>query len=270
MVQTASQLHGGDLAVMAATPADESAAAALATRLQLSLHATGVDVRKLDRPELLLIVSDKPLAIQQSGRGAPGPVSVDFGAGGMRHRRRAGHNELLGKAIGVNRSPALVIDATAGLGRDAFVLADLGCPIILCEREPVVAELLSAGLKSASSSEDSWLQTVAARMSLYHTDARLLPAEILDRADVIYLDPMFPGRDKSAAVKKEMALFQRLVADPTNGQDAEDLLHWALAQDVARVVVKRPLRAEPLGGAGPSHSLSGKAVRFDVYSRRRL
>lgn len=84
------------------------------------------------------------------------------------------------------------------------------------------------------------------------------------------IDPMFPPRDKSAAVKKEMALLQWLLESETGQSDAAQLLAWALEQDVARVVVKRPARAQPLAGAAPSHCLQGKAVRFDVYVRRSL
>lgn len=253
---------------MAATRADRDQASALASVLDLPCIEAETDLRQLAEPSLVLIVSAGALALQQVGRNAPGPVKVDFGAGAMRHRRRGGHNELLGKAVGVNRRPGLVIDATAGLGRDAFVLADLGCHVALCERDPVVFEMLRAGLEAARVSGDEWLVSVVKRMSLHGEDARRLAADVLARADVIYLDPMFSQRSKSAAVKKEMALFQQLL-EPFE-DDAGELLSWALAQDVARVVVKRPSRAEPLAGIPPSHQLSGKAVRFDVYSLRRL
>ena len=86
--------------------------------------------------------------------------------------------------------------------------------------------------------------------------------------DVIYLDPMFPGRDKSAAVKKEMALFQRLLEGTVD--DAAELLTWALEQPVSRVVIKRPLRAAELGGRAASHCIRGKAVRYDVHVLKKL
>ena len=198
---------------------------------------------------------------------APGPLRVDFGAGGMRHRRRGGNNELVGRAVGVTgqRTPGL-LDATAGLGRDAFVLADLGCRVRLCERNAVVLELLRAGLESAA---DDWLVQAVGRMSLHAGDARTLDAQALCDVEVILLDPMFPQRSKSAAVKKEMALLQRLLGEQ-GSEDAEALLAWALEQDVARVVVKRPARSPVLGGLRPSHCIRGKAVRYDVHVRRAL
>ncbi len=162
----------------------------------------------------MLLVDESHLALQLCGRKVPGAVSVDFGAAGMRYRRLAGHNELLGRAVGVGKKQTLsVIDATAGLGRDSFVLADLGAKVRLCERHPVVAALLAAGLASGGATADAWLNTVLARMSLVAGDVRELPQQELVATDVIYLDPMFPQRDKAAAVKKEMALFQFLLQD---------------------------------------------------------
>ncbi|PLW70012.1 class I SAM-dependent methyltransferase [Pseudohalioglobus lutimaris] len=210
------------------------------------------------------MVDENRLALQLCGRKMPGAVSVDFGTAGMRHRRGAGHNELLGRAVGVGKKPGLaVIDATAGLGRDGFVLADLGVNVRLCERHPVVAALLSAGLAAGTAVADDWLNAVLARMQLTEGDVRELPHDEVAAADVIYLDPMFPPRDKTAAVKKEMALFQFLLQGVP--ADADELLRWALQKPVARVVVKRPAKAEPLAGLQPSHAIRGKAVRYDVY-----
>ena len=253
------------IGVAAVSREDERTAAEFAQFLGLPLLAAGTEPRRCADYSALLTVRGSALALQPTGPGAPGPVAVDFGAGAMRHRRRSGHNELLGKAVGVGKRPGLhVIDATAGLGRDSFVLADLGCQVIMCERNPIVACLLASGLERALHGGDPWLERVCGRMQLHRDAAQSLHVN----ADVIYLDPMFPARDKRAAVKKEMALFQLLLAgDP---QDGEELLSWALAEDVARVVVKRPPRAAALGGIEPSHTIRGKAVRYDVHVRRSL
>jgi 16S rRNA (guanine1516-N2)-methyltransferase len=252
-----------DIAVLALSAADEQAAAELAVTLGLPQLETGADPRRCEHSIALLTVMNGVLALQMTGRGAPGPVAVDFGTAAMRHRRRSGHNELLGKAVGVGKQADLrVIDATAGLGRDAFVLADLGCNVTLCERNPLIACLLESGLRRAYGGEDPWLQEVSRRMQLHCGAAQELDVT----ADVIYLDPMFPQRDKSAAVKKEMAVFQLLLEG--EAEDGDELLAWALLQDVARVVVKRPPRAALLGAKAASHVIQGKAVRYDVHVRR--
>jgi 16S rRNA (guanine1516-N2)-methyltransferase len=258
------------LAILAATAQDTVAAAQLARQLGLPLLPVAVDCRHCDSYAAALVVRGSSLCLQQTGRG-PGPVSVDFGGAAMRHRRRSGHNELLGKAVGIGKKPGLrVLDATAGLGRDSFVLADLGCQVLMCEREPVIATMLAWAKAAAADSGDAWLAGVMARLTLHEGDAREPGAGTGQPIDVIYLDPMFPQRDKSAAVKKEMALFQLLLETGDAADDADRLLLWALQRDVARVVVKRPPRAPCLAERQPSHSVAGKAVRYDVYVRRSL
>lgn len=256
------------LAVLGATAADADTATVLAAELDLPVVPSGDGVALLTDFDAVLLVSGTALALQQTGKGAPGPVQVDFASRAMRHRRSSGHNELLGRAVGATKKSGLrVLDATAGLGRDSFVMADLGCRVTLCERDPVVARMLLAGIHTALQAGDPWLQDVLARMRLVPADARETGRARLLQQDVIYLDPMFPQRSKSAAVKKEMALFQLLLERETDLPDADELLLWALATGVTRVVVKRPSKAPPLAGRRPSHQIAGKAVRYDVYQQ---
>jgi 16S rRNA (guanine1516-N2)-methyltransferase len=84
---------------------------------------------------------------------------------------------------------------------------------------------------------------------------------------VIYLDPMFPHRDKSALVKKEMRLFRPLVGDD---DDAPALLQAALALATHRVVVKRSRKAPVIAGEQPGYVLEGKSSRFDIYPKKSL
>ncbi|MEM1155019.1 MAG: class I SAM-dependent methyltransferase [Pseudomonadota bacterium] len=276
------------IAVTPCADTDMPLACRLSQQLALPLAATSVNRTHSTEYDFLLLVSDGLLALQQTFRisnhdesqprprrgrkkttlNVPGPVIVDFGGPVMRHRRRSGHNELLGKAVGVTASdrPA-VLDATAGLGRDAFVLADLGCSVTLCESQPIVATLLEYALTAARQSDDAWLIDVASRMQLISGDVTTIAPEVLTTAQVIYLDPMFPTRGKSAAVKKEMAVLQALLSD-AEGSSAVALLDWAMAQNVNRVVLKRPLHAPIVSDITPSHTLEGKAMRLDVYVKR--
>lgn len=259
-----------ELALLPVDTTDIACAAELSQRLGLPLLSAG-NPQTCNEAHTVLVIDGAQRSLQRTGKGAPGPVKVDFGSLQMRHRRRSGHFELISKAVGQDKKrQLLILDATAGLGTDAFVLADLGCEVLLCERQPVIAELLRAGLQLAASGADQWLLDTVAHMHLHSGDARLLAMPRLPDVDVIYLDPMFPPRGKSAAVKKEMALFQQLLERESDEQDAAALLHWAVQQSAARVVVKRPSRAPNLAGLSPSHSISGKAVRYDVYVRRAL
>jgi 16S rRNA (guanine1516-N2)-methyltransferase len=245
------------LAVCASVPDLLEQAQALAVELALPL----LEPELPGDPASLLQLCPDGLHLQAAGSGS---LRVDFGAGKMRYRRRGGHNEPLGRAVGVGKRMDLrVVDATAGLGRDSFVLADLGCNVTMLERSPAAFALLRDGLQRAATSGDPWLQEVASRMRLHFVDSREWLACHPGSADVVYLDPMFPARKKSARVKKEMWLFQHLVG---KAEDEQLLLEQAISTAAWRVVVKRPIRTNSLPGPRVHHTLSGKTVRYDVYN----
>ncbi|CRI55695.1 class I SAM-dependent methyltransferase [Pseudomonas sp. CCOS 191] len=209
------------------------------------------------------------LQIQQLGPQAPGPVRVDFVEGQAAHRRLygGGNGQMIAKAVGIAQGVRpRVLDATAGLGKDAFVLASLGCEMTLIERQPLIAALLEDGLARARG--DAEIGPIVARMQLLTGNAiERMRAWEGEAPQVIYLDPMFPHRDKSALVKKEMRVFRPLVGDDL---DAPALLEAALALATHRVVVKRPRKAPIIEGAKPSHSLEGKSSRYDIYPKKAL
>ena len=173
----------------------------------------------------------------------------------------------MARAIGIKggNRPS-VVDATAGLGRDAFVLATLGCEVTLLERSPVAAALLDDALSRAAA--DPATAAIAARMRLVHADAAdwLAALDPAVRPDVVYLDPMFPDTGKSAAAKKDMQAFQVVIGDDT---DAGKLVTAARGAAKKRVVVKRPRLGVLLGDDKPSTQLVGKSTRFDLYTPSR-
>ncbi len=206
---------------------------------------TRLELRKLDEPKL-------------------GAVYVDFLSGVMAHRRKfgGGRGEAIAKAIGIKKDYLpTVIDATAGLGRDAFVLASLGCKVRLVERHPVVRLLLQDGLQRAYADKEigEMMQQNMQLLTVQHI-AQLQPE--IDFADAVYLDPMYPHKQKSALVKKEMRVFQHLVGADT---DADNLLEPALKLAKKRVVVKRPDYANFLAQHLPDFSRETKNHRFDIY-----
>lgn len=248
-----------ELAVCAATPAQLEEAAALALNLGLPL----IEETAGAAFPLLLWLSGERLELRESGT-STGPVYVDFAHGAADYRRKHRGREPLARAVGYKpATPPEVLDATAGLGRDAFMLAALGCRLRLIERSPVAAALLADGLRRAALHEDT--APIAARMQLIRADAVEYLRQLAEaqRPAVIYLDPMYPERRKSALVKKEMRLFRRLVGED---QDADALLQAALQAARRRVVVKRPRHAPPLAGQPPSFTLSSENTRYDVYA----
>ena len=210
---------------------------------------------------LYLAAEEQGIVLHRAGD--KGSVWVDFTSGTAQHRQLHGGGELLAKAVGRSKQPT-VWDATGGLGRDSFVLAGLGLNVHIFERHPAVYCLLADGLARALLHPDT--AETASRLTLHHADAAeymsRLAAEI-GRPQVVYLDPMYPERRKSAAVKKEMAFFHELVGTAQN--DAA-LLDAALATATARVVVKRPRLGDFLCGRQPDYQYTGKSTRFDVYN----
>ncbi len=192
-------------------------------------------------------------------------IRVDFNQPRLQRRQQ---KELLSKALGVRVStPRYVVDATAGMGVDAFLLAQAGCYVTLIERSPKIAALLEDGIARAG--QIPCIAAIAARMSLQQGDAiTLLPTLThIRQPDMIYLDPMFPQRNKSALPKKAMQSLQALVGDDG---DQTELLDVALQSARFRVVVKRHAKAKSIEGATPSYSLQSKQIRYDIYALRKL
>ena len=168
--------------------------------------------------------------------------------------------ELLVRAARVRGTEApAAVDATAGLGEDSLLLAAAGFTVTMFEKDQVIAALLRDALERAAN--DSRLAGVAERMTLVEGDSMTGLRELGFSPDVVFLDPMFPERTKSAAVKKKFQLLHHLERPCDN---EGELLDAALAAHPRKVVIKRPLKGPRLAGAKPSHSLAGKAVRYDV------
>jgi 16S rRNA (guanine1516-N2)-methyltransferase len=170
----------------------------------------------------------------------------------------------------------VVIDATAGWCEDAWLMAGLGCHVLAVERNRIIHTLARDGLLRTGAHRAD----VLGRINLVQADARHLlrrlaymrqgrgePGDELPPAmqdflhpDVVFIDPMFPSGRKTAE-RKPMRLLRRLVGDDG---DAAEILEWALRVARRRVVVKRPIKAPPLGGK-PTTTHKEKSLRYDVY-----
>lgn len=246
--------------------ADESSAAraaALARRLDAPLracgrHREGADPAFAAAPGALgLKVAREGLSLVRDGL----ELTPDLAEMLPRIRPGALQRELLVRAARVKGVPRpRAVDATAGLGEDSLLLAAAGFEVTLCEADPVIAALLADALARAASHEA--LAPVVARMHLAEGDSVAYLSALDEAPDVVYLDPMFPGRTKSAKVKKKFQLIHGLEC-PTDPLDEEALLRAALAARPRKVVIKRPVKGPYLAGVKPSHGIAGKAVRYD-------
>ncbi len=186
---------------------------------------------------------------------------IDFvrGKNGYRLARDCSIQQPLARALGLKhgRRPT-ILDGTAGLGADAWVLAALGCQVTMCERAPILHALLADALQRAAA-EPATAPT-AARLELLPVDTTTcLAGEPLFQA--IYLDPMYPQRRGSALNSLAMRTIRELVG---NDEDSGDTLACA-RNHAPRVVVKRPRLAPFLVGGAPHHSIAAGQNRFDVY-----
>ncbi|MDO5687039.1 MAG: class I SAM-dependent methyltransferase [Neisseria sp.] len=226
-------------------------------RLEALIAPFGVTLafRQPEGPYFLWFDGEK---IVLRGQNPREKVVADFVSGSLLHRTRQPQGELLLRALNV-RENKLIWDATAGLGKDALVMAAAGAQVRLFERHPIPAVLLADGLARAAQHEHG--AVITARMSLTFGE---IGNDMVDdvRPDAIYLDPMFPERRKSALVKKEMRYFQAAVGEDADGAA---LLETARGIALRRIVVKRPRHGEYLGGRTPAYQYSGKSTRFDVY-----
>lgn len=208
------------------------------------------------------------LSLRALHRPKVGAICADWLTPDLARRIGAGRRQPLSKAVGLHKprlpeeGPLRVLDATAGLGRDGYVLAMLGAEVSLLERHPTTCALLRDARVRALA--DARGHAAAARIEILEGDAHALLADPAQhgRWDVIYLDPMYPDDGKTALPSKEMQLLRELTG---GDDDADALLAPALASGARRVVVKRPSKAPPLAGIAPSLMLDGTQLRFDIH-----
>ncbi len=178
-------------------------------------------------------------------------LKIDLQSGNYKHRNLNKGNEPLLKAIKIqNKLPNTIIDTTPGVLKDSFLMASNGIKVTAIERCPILYFILKKSL------------------AVVERDINLIfgnSIELLEKhtADLIYLDPMYPKKNKSALVKKDMQILQLLLEENLD-LDADLLLKKAISQN-SRTVVKRPTYAEYLADIKPDFSSLSKNTRFDIY-----
>jgi len=193
----------------------------------------------------------------------PQDLRIVFVGGSVAHRLRfgGGRGQPLAKAMGLRdgKTPTIV-DATAGLGRDSFLLASLGAQVTMIERSAKMHALLTDALDRAAS-EGGELGEIIARMTLLKGDAKDLLPDLAPEA--ILIDPMHPPRKSSALVKLELRQVRDIVG---TDEDAAELMRVALKSTQSRVVLKWPAKADPIAGVGAcTYQITGKTTRYDVW-----
>ena len=193
-----------------------------------------------------------------------GEVTVRGDFTRMLNRIKPGNlpHELLVKAARLKGGPEqpIAVDATAGLGEDAFILAAAGFNVTMFERNPTIASLLDDALERALAIPE--LADVISRMRLMKEDSTTALSRLVMQPDVVLLDPMFPAKTKSAAAKKKLHMLQQ-IEQPC--EDEEQLFKAAFAAHPRKIVVKRPIKGPHFANQKPAYSIAGKAIRYDCY-----
>lgn len=217
----------------------------------------GAEISEKLGPKLTILFHAKGVSLTGYGLSYQG----DFE--NMLHRVTNGRlqHEMLVRAAKSDKPGRKAIDATAGMGEDAFLLAAQGYEVTLFEQNPVIAVLLKDALRRAK--KHPVLKDIASRMNLVQDNSVEGMSKLLDPVDVIYLDPMFPARQKSSLINKKLQLIQKL--EPPCSEET-DLFDAAISASPSKIIVKRPLKSEFLAGRKPSYTLNGKAIRYDCYT----
>lgn len=217
----------------------------------------GTEISEKPGPKLTILFHAKGVSLTGYGLSYQG----DFE--NMLHRVTNGRlqHEMLVRAAKSDKPGRKAIDATAGMGEDAFLLAAQGYEVTLFEQNPVIAVLLKDALRRAK--KHPVLKDIASRMNLVQDNSVEGMSKLLDPVDVIYLDPMFPARQKSSLINKKLQLIQKL--EPPCSEET-DLFDAAISASPSKIIVKRPLKSEFLAGRKPSYTLNGKAIRYDCYT----
>ena len=217
----------------------------------------GAEISEKPGPKLTILFHAKGVSLTGYGLSYQG----DFE--NMLHRVTNGRlqHEMLVRAAKSDKPGRKAIDATAGMGEDALLLAAQGYEVTLFEQNPVIAVLLKDALRRAK--KHPVLKDIASRMNLVQDNSVEGMSKLLDPVDVIYLDPMFPARQKSSLINKKLQLIQKL--EPPCSEET-DLFDAAISASPSKIIVKRPLKSEFLAGRKPSYTLNGKAIRYDCYT----
>eukprot|EP00013_Stygamoeba_regulata_P006111 CAMPEP_0177640020 /NCGR_PEP_ID=MMETSP0447-20121125/6325_1 /TAXON_ID=0 /ORGANISM="Stygamoeba regulata, Strain BSH-02190019" /LENGTH=403 /DNA_ID=CAMNT_0019142073 /DNA_START=181 /DNA_END=1392 /DNA_ORIENTATION=+ len=209
----------------------------------------------------------------------PNPLVLDFQKTYLSvvHRREVDRTPPLLRAAVLGKQedgPCRILDATAGLGRDAFQLARAGAEVILLERNPIVFLLLQEALERARNGTVAHVQEITSRMQAHHLDS----IDVLQdweryqlgpRPHVIHLDPMYPSAKPSFSLPQygmQVARYMRKLLRKDDVGWEESLLPLARQVALKRVVVKRPKTAPQKEGVGITYR--SRQTRYDIYLRQ--
>ncbi len=261
-----------------------------ANKLADEIDCPVIEVQDSNKYEAVLYLSKQGsyLGLNQYGLGCSGDNIISAGWHSLDFLSKAGRrsDQPLLKAVRGSKRPlgkkGIILDGTAGLGYDSWLLANFGYQVLAVERNPVLYALLRESLSIAEIDYPE----IAGRMRIENADANDILYRLIQKKkdpdmgcncpwdnwpdpDVIYLDPLFPKeKPEKRAVKKRMRLVRKVLQEEPMDLG---LLQRSILVAKRRVVLKRPLKSEiiRIGKGQPVSRTLGRAVRYDVYSSRK-
>lgn len=233
---------------------------ALASHLNLEL----VESRAVNNTQVSLYLQYLPegLSLCEAGKSVAGPTRVDFYDAGLTLRASDSiKRQNLIKALGLKKHPKpRVLDAMAGLGKDAFLMASAGCSVQMLEKSLIVHAMLEDGLERLSVGMGA-----TPRFSLAVRCTDFLSCDyIKGDFEIVYLDPMYSLVGRKSRAKKDMDRLHDLVGIGNQEQE-QSQLEKACGIAERRVIIKRPKNAPDFAAKKPDISYRGSSSRFDVY-----
>lgn len=168
--------------------------------------------------------------------------------------------EPLAKALGLKRSvPSLVVDLTAGTGKDAVLICSFGAKVVAFERNATVFTLLAYEYQKLLRQRPE--HPLIERLSLNWGEFN---AELaIDQVSAFYFDPMYEQlkKKRTAKPRKEMVAFENLI-----GADEDQMKFAQLMMQLSprKLIIKRPLKA-PVLLEKRNVCFEGKTTRYDLY-----
>ncbi len=204
------------------------------------------------------LIKENGIWILKSGNGQS--FTIDFDNNKIDYQRKnISKKNILAKAIGLKSTPLRVLDLTAGLGIDAIHLSLLGCDVVSLERNPDLFVLLNQAWKKSERHEVKKIQFIQADAKEFLISRG---SSLHKNFDVVYYDPMYPDKKKSALPRKEMKMFRELVGSDS---DIDEVIESVLQMGFKRFVIKRPKNAEILNLIRKPIVFSGTTVQYQVF-----
>ena len=138
-------------------------------------------------------------------------LKCSFIEGPILHRLKygKGRGQNLAKAVGMKfNKNRTVVDATAGLGYDAFILASLGANVTLIERSEIIYDLLGKALTEALNFGGE-VSNIVKRMDLIFGDSKDILPNFLGKIYTYQTKKPFFDIGTSKYLKEANRVFQK-------------------------------------------------------------